>query len=209
MTTSSANPQTSNSLADLAARIRTVTGDDSESPFRSRLRRVRHAAQTCSSCARCGGAVPTGAPIWRSSQSLGYGPFGRWRYMRGPVCEQCVGPTARSRPARPCEHCQRSVHQPNDFRSHRRTFCCELCERAARATAARQQRSDARDTRPCEDCGEIFEPTRTDARFCSSPCRQRAYRKRRGGVTDDDCRCDITIVSRNAEAPLVSEGGRS
>jgi protein-arginine kinase activator protein McsA len=31
----------------------------------------------------------------------------------------------------------------------------------------------------CEDCGTTFTATRHDARFCSSPCRQRAYRQRR------------------------------
>jgi hypothetical protein len=30
----------------------------------------------------------------------------------------------------------------------------------------------------CEACGESFTPTRSDGRYCSSPCRQRAYRRR-------------------------------
>jgi hypothetical protein len=30
----------------------------------------------------------------------------------------------------------------------------------------------------CDQCGGQFEPTRSDARYCSSPCRQRAYRRR-------------------------------
>lgn len=29
-----------------------------------------------------------------------------------------------------------------------------------------------------EDCGQAFTPTRSDARYCSSSCRQRAYRRR-------------------------------
>jgi hypothetical protein len=30
----------------------------------------------------------------------------------------------------------------------------------------------------CEACGEAFTPTRSDGRYCSSPCRQKAYRRR-------------------------------
>jgi hypothetical protein len=34
--------------------------------------------------------------------------------------------------------------------------------------------------RGCLDCGSRFTPARSDARYCSSTCRQRAYRGRRG-----------------------------
>jgi hypothetical protein len=30
----------------------------------------------------------------------------------------------------------------------------------------------------CQACGESFTPTRSDGRYCSSPCRQKAYRRR-------------------------------
>jgi hypothetical protein len=30
----------------------------------------------------------------------------------------------------------------------------------------------------CRECGESFTPARSDAAYCSSPCRQRAYRRR-------------------------------
>jgi hypothetical protein len=30
----------------------------------------------------------------------------------------------------------------------------------------------------CDQCGRYFEPSRSDARYCSSPCRQKAYRQR-------------------------------
>lgn len=30
-----------------------------------------------------------------------------------------------------------------------------------------------------DDCGAEFHPERADARFCSSACRQRAYRRRK------------------------------
>lgn len=30
----------------------------------------------------------------------------------------------------------------------------------------------------CQECEETFWAPRSDARYCSSPCRQRAYRRR-------------------------------
>jgi hypothetical protein len=35
----------------------------------------------------------------------------------------------------------------------------------------------------CYECGSPFLPTRSDGRFCSNACRQRAYRRRRDGDT--------------------------
>jgi hypothetical protein len=192
----------SNSLTDLAARIREVAGvtaDESRKRYRFA---IRNAAQTCSNCAKCGRALTADAPVWRAQLPLGYGPFGRWQTKIAPVCEQCASKW-RARPARPCENCQRPVHQENNFRSHRRTFCCEVCEHAARASFARQKRTDVRGTRQCESCGETFEPTRTDARFCSPACRQRTYRRRKA-VTDDESLSASTFVSRNADAKVRS-----
>ncbi len=36
----------------------------------------------------------------------------------------------------------------------------------------------ARSTRPCRQCGTSYRPQRTDSRFCSDTCRQRAHRER-------------------------------
>ena len=33
-------------------------------------------------------------------------------------------------------------------------------------------------SKPCEQCGRAFRPCRSDARFCSQACKQRAYRRR-------------------------------
>jgi hypothetical protein len=36
--------------------------------------------------------------------------------------------------------------------------------------------------RTCDTCSGAFEPTRRDARYCSSTCRQRAYRQRKSAA---------------------------
>jgi hypothetical protein len=35
----------------------------------------------------------------------------------------------------------------------------------------------------CAGCGSAFKPSRADARYCSAACRQRAHRRRNGGVS--------------------------
>jgi hypothetical protein len=64
-----------------------------------------------------------------------------------------------------------------------RTFCSEDCRRAVFDILAKAKRlaarADARAGRKCEDCGETLDADRSDARYCSPACRQRAYRRRR------------------------------
>jgi hypothetical protein len=48
----------------------------------------------------------------------------------------------------------------------------------------------------CDQCGEAFTPTRSDARYCSSPCRQRAYRRRQ--ATDVGAQIRLTAEMREA-----------
>jgi predicted nucleic acid-binding Zn ribbon protein len=54
--------------------------------------------------------------------------------------------------------------------------CSETCDRKAASEARRKRRAWRRGKKICQTCGERFEPTRTDAKYCSAACRQRAYR---------------------------------
>jgi hypothetical protein len=49
---------------------------------------------------------------------------------------------------------------------------------ADRAYNARRRKSAPTS---CAGCGETFTPKRSDARYCSAACKQRAYRRRNGG----------------------------
>ncbi len=44
-----------------------------------------------------------------------------------------------------------------------------------------QHRLECRKDKVCESCGKTFTPKRSDAKYCSNACRQRAYRQ---SVTD-------------------------
>jgi hypothetical protein len=97
--------------------------------------------------------------------------------------------------AEPCVGCGRLVAYPRnagwrrvrDWSYHGeaepakpRVFCGRECKRRVRAIEAKSRRLAARAERStrCEICDEPFTSKRADARYCSSACRQRAYRER-------------------------------
>ena len=51
---------------------------------------------------------------------------------------------------------------------------------AVRLRAWRARRRAQR-RRYCADCGGVFTPNRSQARFCSSNCKQRSFRRRKSG----------------------------
>jgi hypothetical protein len=141
-----------------------------------------------------------GEPVWCRRYAYTIAPF-RLRYGIAPYCTDCNGtnsefPVVYQWPSA-CEGCGRTVYRRLDRRYYRRTFCCKQCERQVRAAEARRYRAEVRGaTRICQACGETFEPTRSDAKFCTIACKQKAYRRR---VTDTNCMSAMTIESRNAE----------
>lgn len=76
-----------------------------------------------------------------------------------------------------CEVCGREgpvTHWRNRFAGY-----CWACTAAAENALRRERRAASRANRTCQCCGEVFTPTRSDGRYCSGACRQRAYRTRR------------------------------
>ena len=64
--------------------------------------------------------------------------------------------------------------------------------------------------RQCQACGQTFELTRADARFCSATCRQAAHRRREvtDNVTDVTDNCDVSDFNwddARAEGAVVQE----
>jgi hypothetical protein len=56
-------------------------------------------------------------------------------------------------------------------------YCSERCYRR-RVRGPRRSRARPRQTATCAQCGEPFEQTRGDARYCSTRCRVAAHRKK-------------------------------
>jgi hypothetical protein len=185
--------------AEWAARINQAAGLPADERRLKRRRAILTAADKCSHCAKCERALDAQAPVWRARFGLGPAVFSHgWSWAIAPICGDCAH-SARYpwelkeyRGPRPCEGCGRAVHELYDRRRHKHTFCSNACA----TIAARLKHSELCDTRPCATCGEVFEPTRTDAKFCSGACRQLAYRRRKG-VTDKKAP-RRTFISRNA-----------
>lgn len=155
----------------------------------------------CDVCGDCGRALASDEPVWTGFAIV---DGAHWLH---PICDRCQPRYATSlmasywyRPT-PCEWCGRAVaflvpHTavrqlvPGYWRPeaqgavlaaephHRRVFCSAYCrsrEASGRRVAARAL---ARQGRPCQGCSQPFTASRTDGRYCSSACRQRAYRRR-------------------------------
>jgi len=189
-------------LDKAAASIRAmlgVTDDDREARYRHT---IRNAQNDASVCAKCGRQIAASDPVWRQRFDLGYGLFGGgWGTTVAPVCSSCKDEHELFDDARPCAGCGRPVHNLDNVYYRRFTFCSQVCRAKALAAHGRNRRREARGDRPCEGCGKTFKPTRTDARFCSVACKQRAYRQR---VTDDVRSPPDTHKKRNAKAAHVT-----
>jgi hypothetical protein len=83
-----------------------------------------------------------------------------------------------------CKVCQRNWHELRDngyyggFASGDWAGYCGKCAHDAELEERRELRRQARADRPCQGCGRLFTGSRSDSRYCSNACRQRAYRQR-------------------------------
>jgi hypothetical protein len=175
-------------------------------------------------CVECGGRIPPGAPVaivhsWDATRIEGWSPkthiqIWPWRHKRLDhwLCLDCARSKYRTENSFAdtgrCENCEREIRHW-DLSQRMPTACCAECRRLASNKRSRERRRITNETIACEKCGETFEPTRADARFCSSRCRQSAYRERKA-VTDDGCRDNCPgHVNRNATPPVRRHRGRA
>jgi hypothetical protein len=105
-----------------------------------------------------------------------------WR--RFPLCESCAKQQLPANgwhsfyPPKPCGYCERKIAVSCGASARRRPdFCCDLCASREVSRVSKDIRKRMRKKR-CQQCEKDFEGTRADARFCSSACRQQAYRVR-------------------------------
>lgn len=103
------------------------------------------------------------------------GPFAGHFYSLTPLCGQCATPEdmAYARTAMICPGCGIPMHiSPRDAMTTRWPACSDRCYQRA------WRRSRRIKTLTCTVCRIDFQATRTDARFCSSACRQHQHRLR-------------------------------
>lgn len=150
------------------------------------LEEGRQLLERSKTCSRCGRALRAGEPVWRNGGRM-------------PTCKGCMRWNRFAiYSTGPCDTCGRTVHfmQGREWRRH--YFCSQGCKLLYQHAKARQRRAEARGaTQVCVGCGEHFEPTRADSRFCSGACRQKAYRQR---VTAGERAVGGTFGKRNGGA---------
>src|SRR5690606_4489879 len=133
------------------------------------------AQKTAKWCASCGGDFADGQGVW-------------WR--RGaPICRDCAPPDdgyLYRWVERTCIGCGRPVTEVVSVTARVRRYRAVCSQRRYvryQSSTRAAQRADDR-LRDCQTCGERFTPPRSDGRYCSPACRQKAYRRRRGGGSD-------------------------
>jgi hypothetical protein len=134
-------------------------------------------------CYHCRHHLTDDAQIFRVS--LGRSQWTRALGIIRYLCHDCANPLGLGKKWQSpvaCTGCGRRVIHDTNRKSPLFPICGEeACRRAAVAASARERRRGRPPSVTCV-CGTKFAPTRTDARYCSSACRQRAYRKRLASI---------------------------
>ena len=187
-----------NALGELEARVARalgVTNGDSPSAEtikrRNAFRRAREAGRTAEICGKCGRDLQPGERVYVACVWAGYAAFGGYTRRYAPVCAGCAPPSMKGEgryydprldrcEEHPCDACGRPVVWRTTGRDHyrRRVFCCERC-RWTYHNGVRNERNARAREKACEVCGEGFTASRRDAKTCSPPCKQKAYRRRK------------------------------
>jgi hypothetical protein len=184
---------------EAAARIQELLGVTDDDPDTWRRVNIRNAAENGRHCAECNNEFAPGEPVWRFRKMVGR--FFGFCYSFAPHCERCAsGDYHHFEKPRPCAGCNRPVHSTTPRWQSASVICCEDCGHKARAIRNRAARAERRGTRDCECCRKMFTPSRSDSRFCSVACKQRAYRQR---VTDSKPRSRRLHKTRNGRAERV------
>ena len=102
-------------------------------------------------------------------------------------CADC----ADAVPACYCDACKAEYEKREQEKFDRRT-----AKQRAQYKRGRERKLRLQPQRQCEGCGKAFKRSRTDARFCSDTCRQRAHRK---AVTDRSNTHGIPTSNRYAD----------
>ena len=148
-------------------------------------------------CLECGERIPPGAPVaimhtWEVVHSVRIRRKGRWfwhhtRERRDHwLCLDCAQGNHKTEnnyaETGRCEHCGREIRHW-DFSQPMPSACCAECRRMAANKRSRERRRVTHTPMLCVVCGEMFTPTRGDAKTCSSRCRQKLYRREQSGTS--------------------------
>lgn len=140
------------------------------------MQRDEFLLETAYACGYCGHVFVEGDVVYREPCGIGF--WRAWRIV--PFCQACADQRRLSgvRGPWPCEGGCGVLVSVFEGGWNQSVCCSPRCV----DEAARKRRRVEPVARECEVCGEEFIPKRSDARYCSSACRQDAYRKRKLGA---------------------------
>ena len=174
----------------ILARIAAVFGG----PLSAEEREYRAALSEAKICGCCGKEIATHREVFLGRRTHRCPPpIGRWGHGSAivPFGACCIPSLNGFIELGPCGGCGRHVWlrasragiRHGFYQSRRRyAYCSERCKQAVYAAEGKAKRTRRRAARKsqCVACGKEFSLGRSDARTCSSACRQRAYRQRKG-----------------------------
>ena len=126
-------------------------------------------------CHDCQRELPTDEPVYRVRRSrLG---FPVWTSVCAGCLSLATDKTRQWLPAGRCYHCGRPVIADRIRKGSQFVICSPECREAIHNERYRQLHGKPK-TAHCHACGQEFVPKRSDAKFCSVACQQRAYRSK-------------------------------
>ncbi len=136
-------------------------------------------------CQRCKHQFVGGARLFMVVEKViwaCYTAFNLYQPEWVPVCAECLSADEQkwSWRERDCRGCERQMSIPSSRSSlpyEKRAIPCVCSSRCYQRIRRKERREWLR--YPCKMCGKAFKPARADARYCSSACRQWAYRRRK------------------------------
>jgi hypothetical protein len=140
------------------------------------------------SCEGCNRKLSDGETVWRFRGS-----------MRGACCRIEREHTPWSYgylPEKPCEICGRGVVNLDGARRRIHVLCLNECSAEFYRRLTAERRLASREAAACQTCNQPFTPKRSDAKHCSSKCKQIAYRQRHSEKAEQET--VTTIAERMA-----------
>ena len=132
-------------------------------------------------CGHCGESFDDGRLVILGRLSILYsGPDRDWHSQKYTLCENCNDGRYNHHymVMRDCFACGRKIKSHYEEFRNSLPHCSNKCYWTLSNREARSTELLLRSKVTCSICSTQFTPNRTDSRYCSSKCRQKAYRQR-------------------------------
>lgn len=146
--------------------------------------RYFHSSKDGSKCGKCGESYTDNQTIVLTGLNYIYSGHDNWNYQSYTICGKCAGDELLNSPfgiTYTCEICQRKILGSKYNFQKGYVYCSKKCYWTIVNRRERSYELMIRSRKPthCSICSTQFTTNRTDNRYCSNKCRQKAYRMRK------------------------------